>query len=133
MKKKYDLGVVPHYIDKRGRKAAIDLGLPIIDPLRRDPLEVVDEIRQCHSIVSSSLHGIIVAHAYGIPAAWLACNRLCGDGVKFEDHGQAVGLEIRSTRSILDAKPEAPSSVDTQPLTEALAEVIALWEQQEIL
>jgi len=74
------LGIVPHYVDEaQVRKHYPDT--PIISPLRHDPLEVVDEIRSCRKIVSSSLHGLVVAHAYGIPAAWVEFSDRLGEPV----------------------------------------------------
>jgi len=63
--------------------------------LNADPLEVARQIASCTKIVSSSLHGIIAAHAYGIPAAWVQfSDKLSGDGIKFADHFASVGSEL---------------------------------------
>jgi len=61
---KYDLGVVPHWSDDTLARRYPDAH--IIDPTAR-PEQVVAEIIKCRRIISSSLHGIIVADAYGIP------------------------------------------------------------------
>jgi hypothetical protein len=54
--------------------------------------DVVEQIVACDKIVSSSLHGIICADAFGIPAIWLhASNRPKGDGFKFLDYFSSVG------------------------------------------
>jgi len=73
----------------------------VIDILNKDPLEVARQIASCRKIVSSSLHGIIAAHAYGIPAAWVEfSNQLAGDGIKFADHFASVSSElIKSSES----------------------------------
>lgn len=56
----------------------------------------IDELLQCERILSSSLHGLIVSHAYGIPAQWLdvqaAPQAVPGDGTKFHDYLLSVGL-----------------------------------------
>ena len=67
----YDLGVLPHWSDTQlaarpefqggGKWSA-----RVISP-RGDPLAVIAEIARCHRIVTSSLHGIITADAFGIP------------------------------------------------------------------
>jgi hypothetical protein len=69
--------------------------------------------------VSSSLHGIIVAHAFGIPAAWLRwSDKLSGDGVKFRDHAALVGLSMQPVARVEDAAPVL-GSYDPAPLLEA--------------
>lgn len=59
-----------------------------------DVVKTTKEITKCKRIISSSLHGIIVAMAYGIPAAYVSMsNKLSGDGMKFTDFYRSVGLE----------------------------------------
>ncbi len=84
----HEVGVFPHYVDMP-ECARFPV---VINPLDPAP-EVLRRLWACKRIVSSSLHGIIAAHAYGIPAAWVRfSDRLDGDGTKFDDHAQAVGL-----------------------------------------
>lgn len=61
--RKHRIGVVRHYIDKRKYPMAdivIDAGQPVED--------VIAQLTSCQFILSSSLHGFILATAYGIPA-----------------------------------------------------------------
>jgi hypothetical protein len=117
--RRHDIGLVPHYVDL---KAARNYGLPIINPLRADPLEVVNEILACRAILSSSLHGIIVAHAYGIPAAWVRLSdRLDGDDTKFRDYAASVGIELVPYKKLGGAVPVLPDRIDVEPLVDALA------------
>jgi pyruvyltransferase len=94
--RKYRLGIVPHYVDK---------GSPEVERLRASPdvriidieggiLEVIDQINSCENVVSSSLHGMIVADAYGIPSAWVTMSgRVAGEGFKFRDYLASVGRD----------------------------------------
>lgn len=92
-KKEFDVGIVPHYVDQQYVKENY-AGYKIIDVKNLSPFETAKEITKCRSIISSSLHGIICAHAYNIPAAWVPfSNKLKGDGIKFQDHYSAVNLK----------------------------------------
>lgn len=106
----HDIGLVPHYVDQE-RVRALHPNERIIDVLRADPLDVVREIRQCRSILSSSLHGIIVAHAFGIPAAWVRwSDSLSGDDTKFRDYAASVGVELVPYGSVDAARLGVPDS-----------------------
>jgi len=94
----YEVGYFPHYVDLEHVH-----GLPaVINPLW--PVQVVlRALWKCKRIVSSSLHGIIAAHAYGIPAAWVKLSdNLDGDDIKFHDHAQAVGLPEMPLSSLIN-------------------------------
>jgi len=89
--KQYDVGIVPHYNDYKFVKANYP-NHKIINVQNKNPLIVAKEITKCKKIISSSLHGIICAHAYKIPAAWVRFSNLWGDGIKFTDHYASLGL-----------------------------------------
>lgn len=61
---KHHLGIVPHWSDTELYRR-FPYGR-FIDP-RQPAQRVVEEIASCRAIISSSLHGIIVADAFGIP------------------------------------------------------------------
>ena len=88
-------GVVGHFSDMprlkgRWRDSA---QLQLIDI--QDPIEtVIDRIASCDCIASSSLHGLIVSHAYGVPAVWIKFRDLpSGDDVKFHDYYLSLGSD----------------------------------------
>lgn len=91
--KKYNIGIVPHFVDYNYVKEHYP-NYKIINVINDNPLEVAKEISQCNKIISSSLHGIIAAHAYNIPAAWVKfSNNIKGNDIKFKDHYASLGLE----------------------------------------
>jgi len=114
-----NIAIVPHYVDEKGVRRRFK-GWRVISPLRANPLEVVDEIRSCRAILSSSLHGIIVAHAYGIPAAWVRfSNLLDGDDTKFRDHAATMGVSMPPYKDPVKAEPVL-GTFDPDPLRRAL-------------
>lgn len=93
-KKEYDVGIVPHYVDYEYVKQTYPK-YKVIDVINTDPLVVAKEISKCEKIISSSLHGIIAAHAYDIPAAWVKfSDNIKGDDIKFKDHYAALNLPL---------------------------------------
>lgn len=94
----YELGVIPHFVDFNLAVSREENLINVID-IRSDIFKFVDEVRKCKRIVSSSLHGLIVADSYGIPSQWVKfSNRLHGDGVKFLDHFSSI--DCRDTTCI---------------------------------
>lgn len=126
----FRLGIVPHYVDLGHpwvqRMAA--LGAPIVDP--RSPLErYMATLTSCEQVAASSLHGLIFAHAYDIPAAWVQLSdRVLGDGFKFRDYFGSVGLSPSQAALDETATPELiesscwrpPRPIDTAALREVL-------------
>ena len=80
------VAVVPHY-SHQGLFARLRVkGTQVVDAT--EGLErVLDEIAGASHCVSTSLHGVIVAHAFGVPWTWLRIGdqQLHGDRFKFED------------------------------------------------
>lgn len=97
------LGIVPHFVNYAEAldRFAADERVKVVD-VGRPVDEVVEDILSCEVLVSSSLHGLIVSHAYGRPAARVTFSApLKGDGVKFADYYLGCGVE-----------PPAPFVVD---------------------
>jgi len=92
VEKKYKLGIIPHVVDTHLIRHNQNDNIKVID-LRDTVEDVVDQLLSCERVISSSLHGIIVSDAYGIPCKWVQLsNELAGDGVKFEDHFTSIGI-----------------------------------------
>lgn len=93
--KKYEIGVIYHCRELRAVAEASVIGADRVNfiDITRGLQEVVRDILECNFIVSSSLHGIICAHSYGIPAAWMKVSDYpLGDGFKFVDYFESVGI-----------------------------------------
>lgn len=95
--KKYDIGIIPHYVDQEAfmRRFNIDTkdSYIVLNTKTADVEKFVDKISGCRFVVSSSLHGLILAHAYNIPAVWIEISdQVIGGGFKFADYLLSVGL-----------------------------------------
>jgi pyruvyltransferase len=96
-----ELGLVPHWSDTH---LAYDWRFqpysPVVIRPWKDPLDVVRMIGRCKKIVATSLHGVILADAFGIPRRTEAADKLRtdkweGDFFKFRDYNASVGVPFR--------------------------------------
>lgn len=93
----HTVGLIPHYIDRRELTPAVARKLAKGDDYRIIDVfdewqSFVDQVLACDRIVSSSLHGLIIAEAYGKPVEWVELsNRVIGNGFKFKDYLTGTG------------------------------------------
>lgn len=108
IKTEYKLGIIPHYLDKKDEALQKFRNHPevnIIDIQNNNPLQVIDEMLKCEKIVSSSLHGIIVADAYNIPSVWVQFSiPLEGGDFKFQDYFRSVQRSVSGVLKFNDFK-----------------------------
>lgn len=131
---KTDWGMVPHFTDRNHpwiqhcrelRARVIDVFAPVQTVLR--------QIKACRRILSSSLHGLIVAEAYGIPTRWITLgDKVVGGGFKFRDHYAALGRPDESPypinpdtlpTSVLETATRKPVPMDLDVLVDALPDL----------
>lgn len=111
---KFAVGVVPHFVDYDDavRHFAHHPTVRIINVLNDMP-EVVQQIAECNAIVSSSLHGIIIANAYGRPALRaIFSNRIVGDGVKYVDYAQSISSDYKLECIKITDGDDATAAID---------------------
>lgn len=97
--KTHNLGIVPHWSDHRLERDPRFLKYdPLIIHAGRDPLDVIRMIGACRKIVSSSLHGLILADAFNIPRRFEATAAWTREGGTFKvrDHNAAIGLPFET-------------------------------------
>lgn len=95
VEKKYILGIIPHYHDYEqvNEFYGTNSEILVIDLMTLDVEEVTRQILSCEKTISSSLHGLIVSHAYQIPSVWVEFSKkLFGDGIKFQDYLESVDI-----------------------------------------
>jgi len=119
IEQKYELGIVPHLVDRESVKEKFGnfKGVKIIDLDSKDIEDVVNQFLECKHIVSTSLHGIITAVAYGIPVKWMkASDKINGDDIKFYDFWASldpqVFYEFDSDRMTVDIEKYQPIRIE---------------------
>ena len=83
------VAIVPHWKDQE-RMLALYPGCRFVDVMG-DPWRALQAIADAGRVVSSSLHGIVLADAFGIPRTWEWFDGVQGRGFKFRDYGSVVG------------------------------------------
>lgn len=133
-RKRYAIGIVPHYTDQSSPG--------LIELLRRHPreihlidvrwrcLSVVREIDRCETIVASSLHGLVVADALGIPNVWfLVPNDRMGGDFKYHDYYSGLGC---TRRPLEISGSESPSQLQKAARTETQAVADGIGRLDEV-
>lgn len=90
------VGVVPHYTDKHSYPWA-DKVIDVRDPVSK----VINDIASCSTIISSSLHGVIIAQSFGIPAMRLPRESVIGGDFKWADYQTALETDIATAQDNL--------------------------------
>jgi len=114
IKKRYEYGIIPHYIEyftphhNEIIKRIEDLGIKIID-ICSGNREFINQLLEVEKVVSSSLHGLIIADAYNIPNSKVnISNRLFGGQFKFNDYYLSterpidLGLQLTKKTSLYE-------------------------------
>ncbi|MDO8564122.1 MAG: polysaccharide pyruvyl transferase family protein [Nanoarchaeota archaeon] len=98
---KKEYGIIPHVKD-----IPLFINNPNLISPSEDWKKVVKAILKCKFIISSSLHGLIVAEAFGIPARWLHNNSLPSyekEGTfKYNDYYASTNRSLNDYASTID-------------------------------
>ena len=86
----HEVGIVIRHSEHLWRDVAPDGPVKVIDFGSGDVEAVIRDMLGCRRIISSSLHGLVIADAYGIPNAWLGTDGRAGgsrpNGGEFKYH-----------------------------------------------
>lgn len=87
--KKYKLGIIPHHSHINSdilTKFNDNENIKIINFTKyNDWKDIIKEIVECESIVSESLHGLIISETFRIPNIWISLGNNIGQNLKYED------------------------------------------------
>lgn len=97
--KRYRWGIIPHVVDRDDTAVRVahdgTVNSIVINLRNPDLLETIRNISSCDFIISSSLHGIIAADAFGIPNIW---TKMSGEvfyaNWKFTDYFLSVDRKV---------------------------------------
>jgi pyruvyltransferase len=106
-RQKCKLGIIPHFVDIADPMvkalAASSSDIRLID-ICAETSEVMRAAAECEHILSSSLHGLILADSLGIPNRWLELNRgteiITGAGFKYRDYYSIFGMRPEPFRLV---------------------------------
>lgn len=95
-----EIAILPHYSDRHLQMAASASGFHVIQATC-PPLEVIDDILASKILITSALHGLIIAEAYGIPVVLLRdSNQTWEPHFKFEDYYSSTGRDDQTVWNI---------------------------------
>lgn len=97
VEKKYSVGIIAHYKEQDEpvfQKLVETYPQSLFIDVRQTPGAVIRQIASCECIISSSLHGLIIADSLCIPNIHIkVSDKLLGDGFKFDDYYSAYHLK----------------------------------------
>ena len=112
IKKKYKFGIIPHFIDYRDSeslkclKKLKEMGFKIIN-VTAGLFEFIDELKEVEHVISSSLHGLIAADAYGIPNARVYfSDGINGGDFKYIDYYASVKRNYETPQRLISENIE---------------------------
>lgn len=128
--KKHDYMVIPQYTTENEVRKYIP-GDQLISMNTNDYKSVIDRIVSCRKVYSSSLHGIILAEAYGIPAVFFRGIPSIVD-FKYKDYYASTGrFDVPMASSLAEAIGTTPPKLpDLSALQKGLLDSFPydLWE-----
>lgn len=127
----YDISIIPQLVTEKGIREKYP-DAHIISMNTNDYKSVIDQIVQSKLIISSSLHGVILADAYGVPSVWY---RGLGKDIDFKylDYYASTGRKPETIpTTIEEAMNTKPLPLpDLKPLQEGLLKSFPydLWDK----
>lgn len=118
--KEYEVSVIPQLVTEKGIREKYP-DAHIISMNTNDYESVIDQIVQSKLIISSSLHGVILADAYGVPSVWYRGLRKDIDFKYLDYYASTVRKPETIPTSIEEAMNTDPLPLpDLKPLQEGL-------------
>lgn len=108
------VGFIPHFTHQNAdftKRITQQLGNQgILIDVSQGPAEVARQISSCSAVFSTSLHGVILADAYGVPACWALPEPVLGGGdYKFLDYESVFTLS--RSRRVSISQVQGPNDI----------------------
>jgi pyruvyltransferase len=120
--KTHAYGIVARWSERRWHDAEIGPGVRLIHLETTDVEGVIEAMLSCRRIVTGSLHGLIIADAYGLPSAWVQHRKAYGGMFKFFDYFATVN-KLRTAQRFNSSSPVTAARLrdelefDARPIT----------------
>lgn len=129
--KRFKTGLILHYSQDKlfSDEACAKQGIRKISLVctpTRTVETIIAEICQCGKIISSSLHGLILAHTYGVPARWIQIKDMRlhqSQSFKFYDYLSGIGAEAQRPLAL------SPAMTDLSALSDIEATTVEISDQ----
>lgn len=108
IQKEYNWGIIPHYADKNNLNLKkLQLSNSIILDISESPEILIPKVLKCKKIISSAMHGLILADSYCIPnIRMVLSDNIVGGDLKYKDYYSVFDIEnhnkidLRNTNKI---------------------------------
>ena len=120
--KTHAYGIVTRWSERRWHEAEVGPGVRLIHLETADVEAVIEAILSCRRIVTGSLHGLIMADAYGIPSAWVLSRTAYGGMFKYFDYFATVNKmrtaqRFHTSMPITAARLRDELTFDSRPIS----------------
>lgn len=89
---KFPITIIPHYTEYQYFNNLYSSSYNVLKIESKDVETFVDSVANSEYVLSTSLHGIIIAHAYGVPVVWIKKGYIKSSDFKFYDYFSSVGV-----------------------------------------
>lgn len=124
------IGVIPHYYDKDSEYLK-NIKVPNLKIIKTEdsPIQVMRDILSCKCVLSSSLHGLIVADALGVPNRRIVLSdKIIGGDLKFDDYYSVYFDKAEDAPVTIDLRKE---TIDEKNIDTIIENYVNLEDKME--
>lgn len=124
------VGVIPHYYDKNSEylKNIKVSNLKIIS-VEDNPIQVMRDILSCKCVLSSSLHGLIVSDALGVPNRRVVfSDQIIGGDLKYNDYYSVYFDNLADAKRKIDLRQEI---INDEKIDQIISEYVNVEDKMD--